>query len=107
MKRKLFQRSRVPRTQIEAVSHICIYQQLYNRYYLVGSDEALGNGKHGGNGEDLIAAVVLAGGDQHLGELGIQGELGHDGAQLRQVPVIVQRRQVVQQLQRSHQRLQQ
>jgi hypothetical protein len=29
-------------------------------FYLIGSDEALGHGEHGGDGEDLIAAVVLA-----------------------------------------------
>ena len=38
----------------------------------------------------LVATVVLAAGYQHLGELGVQRKLGHDGAQLGQVPVIVQ-----------------
>ena len=70
-------------------------------------DEALGHGEHGHDGEDLVAAVVLAARDQHLGQLRVQGELRHDGAQLRQVTVVIQGRQVVQQLQGSHQGLHQ
>ena len=69
-------------------------------------DKTLGDREHRHDGEDLVAAVILAAGDQHLGQLGVQGELGHDGAQLGEVPVIIQRRQVIQQLQRSHQGLQ-
>ena len=42
---------------------------------------------------------------QHLGQLGIKWEFSHDGAQLCQVAIIVQGRQVVQQLQGSHQGL--
>ena len=62
---------------------------------LVGPDEALRHREHGGDGEDLVGAVVFAGRDQHLGQLRIQRELGHDGAELSQVSVVVQRRQVV------------
>ena len=59
-------------------------------------DKTMGDQEHRHDGVDLVAAVVLAAGDQHLGQLGVQGELGHDGAHLGEVPVIIQRRQVVQ-----------
>ena len=61
----------------------------------VRSDKTLGNGQHGRNGKDFVGTVVFAGGDQHLGQLRVEGELGHDGAQLGQVTVVVQSSQVV------------
>ena len=61
--------------------------------------------QHGSDGEDLVWTVEFTAGDDHLGQLGVQGELCHHGAQLRQVTVVIERRQVVQQLQGSHQGL--
>lgn len=59
--------------------------------------------QHGGDDDHLADAVVLAGGQQRLGHLGLQGELGHDDAHLRQVPLVIQGGQVVQLLQCLHQ----
>merc|ERR1719445_487009 len=71
----------------------------------IGSDKTLGDREHGYDGENLIAAVVFTAGYQHLGQLRVQGELGHDGSELSQVAVIIQGRQVVEKLQSSHQSL--
>lgn len=61
--------------------------------------------QHGRDGQNFIGTVEFAAGDDHLGQLRVQGELGHHGAQLRQIPVVIERCQVVQQLQGSHQGL--
>ena len=62
---------------------------------LVRPDEALRYREHRSDGEYLVGAVVFAGRDQHLGQLRIERKLGHDGAELGQVAVVVQRCQVV------------
>lgn len=61
--------------------------------------------QHGSDGEDLVWTVEFTAGDDHLGQLGVQGELCHHGAQFRQVTVVIERCQAVQQLQGSHQGL--
>lgn len=55
--------------------------------------------------ENLVGALELGGGHDHLGELGVQRELGHDGAHLRQVALVVQGPQVVEHLQSAHEGL--
>ena len=44
-----------------------------------------GHSKHRRGGQDFVRAVELAGGDAHLSQLRIEGELRHHGAQLGQV----------------------
>ena len=52
---------------------------------LARSDEAHGHSQHRRGGQDFVRAVELAGGDAHLCQLWIEGELRHHGAQLGQV----------------------
>lgn len=61
--------------------------------------------EHGGDGEDLIRAVQLGRRDEHLGQLRIERKLGHQRAELRQLALVVDRREIVEQLERTHQRL--
>ncbi len=68
------------------------------------SNEDLRYRKHGGDGEDLVRAVELGGGDEHLDKLGIEGELGHNGAQVGHIAVVVQGSQVIEELEGAHQR---
>lgn len=55
--------------------------------------------------EVLTGAVEFAAGDDHLGQLVVYWEYRHHGDQLGEVPVLIEGRQVVQQLQGSHQGL--
>lgn len=64
-----------------------------------------GTCEHGSQADHFLHAVELAGGDEGLGQLRVQRELRHDDPHLRQIPVIIQGCQVVQVLQRLHQRL--
>lgn len=48
---------------------------------------------------------MVAAGDQHFRELRVQRKLRHDGPQVGKVAVVVERRQVIEQLQGSHQSL--
>ena len=50
-------------------------------------------------------ARELGRGDEHLGHLRVQGELRHEAADRRQVAFVVQGAQVVEQLERAHERL--
>mmetsp|Transcript_15069 Transcript_15069/g.63555 ORF Transcript_15069/g.63555 Transcript_15069/m.63555 type:complete len:372 (+) Transcript_15069:2103-3218(+) len=68
-------------------------------------DERVGHREHRGDGEDLVGASELRRDAHHLRQLRVQRELGHHLAHLGEVPVVVQRAQVVEQLQRAHQRL--
>lgn len=61
--------------------------------------------QHSDNRENFVGAVVTRTLDQHLAQGRVQRELSHHLTQLRQVAVIVQRAQVVQQLQGTHQSL--
>lgn len=61
--------------------------------------------EHGSQADHLLHTVELTGGDERFGQLGVQGELRHDDPHLREVPVVIQGSQVVQVLQRLHQRL--
>lgn len=46
---------------------------------------------HGGDGDDLFGAAEVPRLEQHLGEHGAEGELGHvDPRRLRQTPVLIQ-----------------
>lgn len=55
--------------------------------------------------QDLVGAAEVHGGDDHLGLGGLQRELRHLAAQLCEQPLIVERPQRVQRLQRHVQRL--
>mmetsp|Transcript_9474 Transcript_9474/g.20872 ORF Transcript_9474/g.20872 Transcript_9474/m.20872 type:complete len:262 (-) Transcript_9474:1130-1915(-) len=57
------------------------------------------------DGQGLIGAIVLGRRNEHLGKLGIKGQLRHQGTIVSQLPLVVQGANVIQQLQRSHQRL--
>ena len=50
----------------------------------------------------LIDVVKLS---EAAADLRVEGELRHDGAELGEVAVVVERREVVEQLERAHQRL--
>mmetsp|Transcript_32112 Transcript_32112/g.68363 ORF Transcript_32112/g.68363 Transcript_32112/m.68363 type:complete len:713 (-) Transcript_32112:7-2145(-) len=53
----------------------------------------------------LLGAAVVGTADQHLRQLGIQGQLGHLPSQVCHVALVVKRAEVVEHLQRAHQRL--
>mmetsp|Transcript_48960 Transcript_48960/g.116583 ORF Transcript_48960/g.116583 Transcript_48960/m.116583 type:complete len:518 (+) Transcript_48960:640-2193(+) len=61
--------------------------------------------QHRDDREHLVGAVVLGARHQHLGKLGVERELRHRRAQLRQVAVVVERAKVVEELERAHERL--
>mmetsp|Transcript_14985 Transcript_14985/g.34329 ORF Transcript_14985/g.34329 Transcript_14985/m.34329 type:complete len:504 (+) Transcript_14985:753-2264(+) len=67
--------------------------------------ERIGRVEHRDHREDLVRAIQLRREEQHLGELWIERELGHHGAQLGEVAVVVKRTKVVEQLERAHQGL--
>ena len=62
---------------------------------LVRPHEALRHRQHRGDRQDLVGAVVLARRDQHFGQLRVERKLGHNGTQLGQVAVVVQRSKVI------------
>lgn len=61
--------------------------------------------QHGRNWKYLIGAIVLATGYQHLSQLWIERKLGHNGTEIRQIAVVVEGGQIVEQLQGAHQSL--
>mmetsp|Transcript_5353 Transcript_5353/g.18121 ORF Transcript_5353/g.18121 Transcript_5353/m.18121 type:complete len:398 (-) Transcript_5353:100-1293(-) len=61
--------------------------------------------EHGHDGEHLVGAAQLGAVQEHLGHLRVHGELGHHGAELREVAVVVQGPERVPGLERAHQRL--
>ena len=83
-------------------SHLRIIRRLL---LLARALEDLRGGEQRGDAEDFVGAVALRAVDQHLGQLRVQRELRHDGAELCEVALVVQRAQVVEQLQRAYQRL--
>mmetsp|Transcript_2137 Transcript_2137/g.3137 ORF Transcript_2137/g.3137 Transcript_2137/m.3137 type:complete len:391 (-) Transcript_2137:559-1731(-) len=72
---------------------------------LLWSEEYGGDRDHGHDAEHLVGAVELRRGQDHLGQLGVQGQLRHSVAQVREVAIVVQCPQIVEQLQGPHQRL--
>ena len=72
---------------------------------LLWPHEHVGRRQHRGDRQDLVAAPELRRGDDHLGELRVQGQLGHRRADVGELALVVDRAQVVEQLERAHQRL--
>jgi len=68
-----------------------------------GADEDLRNGEQGGEGEDLVGAVELGGGDQHDGEGGVEGEFGGELAEGGEVAFVVEAGEVVEFFEGAHQ----
>ncbi len=70
-----------------------------------GPDERVRDAEHCGDAERLVAALECGAGDHHLAQLRVQREVAHDVPDARQVPVVVQSAEVVEELQGAHQRL--
>eukprot|EP00754_Rhynchopus_humris_P006658 Rhum_TRINITY_DN13182_c1_g1::Rhum_TRINITY_DN13182_c1_g1_i1::g.57091::m.57091 len=73
---------------------------------LAGADEDDGHAEQGGDGAHLVrAAELLSAGNEHLRHLRVEREVGHQLALRRQVALVGQAAQEVQQLERTHQGL--
>mmetsp|Transcript_56637 Transcript_56637/g.123121 ORF Transcript_56637/g.123121 Transcript_56637/m.123121 type:complete len:454 (-) Transcript_56637:502-1863(-) len=72
---------------------------------LLGPVEDVLHAQHADDGEHLVAAAKVHRGEEDLGQLRLQRELGHLPPQLGQQPLLVQRPQRIQRLHRHDQRL--
>ena len=69
------------------------------------SHEDRRDAQHGHDAHDLVGALELRAREEHLAMLGRQRELRHPPAQLGQVALVVERAEVVEELERAHERL--
>ena len=70
---------------------------------LLGAIKHVFHGQHGDHGEHLIGAAEVNAGEEHLCELRLQRELGHFTAEAGEQPLLVQRAEHVQVVERGHQ----
>jgi len=76
------------------------------RLLLLGAvEDAAADAQHGDDGEDLLGALEVDTGDEHLGERRLDGQVGHLAAEAGEEALVVERRQRVQVLERRDHRL--
>ena len=72
---------------------------------LLGTVEDVLYVEHAREGEDLVGASQLDALDEHLGEGGLHGELGHPTAEPSEQPLVIERTQSEELLHRGHEGL--
>mmetsp|Transcript_33474 Transcript_33474/g.99610 ORF Transcript_33474/g.99610 Transcript_33474/m.99610 type:complete len:386 (+) Transcript_33474:87-1244(+) len=72
---------------------------------LAGPHERVGCVEHRDDGEDLVRARELRRVEEHLCQLRVERELGHHRAELGERALVVEGAEVVEQLERAHERL--